>query len=346
MINEPKISIIVPIYGVEAYLRQCIDSIINQTLKDIEIILIDDGGKDNCPQIIDEYAKKDSRIVAIHKPNGGYGQSCNCGLDVARGEFIGIVEPDDFIDKNMYEDLYAVATNKNADIVKSAYWESYEKDDENNLCACEKYCYFGRAIIPPKEVFNIREYSDLLVAHPSIWSAIYRRGFLIKNDIRFVEAKGAGWVDNPFHVKTLCLADRIAWIPNAYYHYRLRREGNSSDLKDYTIPISRINEIHDFFDEHKDIYNSVFFNFTKKEISYLYIAFKTGFNNLKTVDEIHNMKKLLKDTIKRIPKDMLKKCKFRKDTRWKLRKIKSLGYSLIFYYKRLVRDIKEWKVHE
>ena len=98
----PKVSIIVPIYGVEKYIKQCLDSIINQSLEDIEIILIDDGSKDNCPAIIDDYASKDTRIIAIHKENGGYGAANNVGLSIATGEYIGIVEPDDYIDKHMF----------------------------------------------------------------------------------------------------------------------------------------------------------------------------------------------------------------------------------------------------
>ena len=88
----PKVSIILPIYGVEKYLRQCVDSILSQTLKDIEIILVDDGGKDNCPSICDEYAKKDNRVVVIHKKNTGYGHSINVGIERATSDYIGIIE--------------------------------------------------------------------------------------------------------------------------------------------------------------------------------------------------------------------------------------------------------------
>ena len=89
--SKPKVSIIVPVYNVEKYLRQCLESVINQTLKEIEIICIDDGSPDNCGAIIDEYAQKDTRIVAIHKENGGYGSALNYGFSIAKGEYIGIV---------------------------------------------------------------------------------------------------------------------------------------------------------------------------------------------------------------------------------------------------------------
>ena len=113
-----KVYVIVPIYGVEQFLEEALDSILNQTLNDLEIILIDDGSKDNCPQIIDEYVQKDSRIIAIHKENGGYGAACNLGLEKASGEYIAIFEPDDYIDPKMYEDLYNIAQANNSDIVK------------------------------------------------------------------------------------------------------------------------------------------------------------------------------------------------------------------------------------
>ena len=114
---NPQISVIVPIYNVEKYLAKCIDSIINQTLTNIEIILVNDGSTDNSRKIIDKYDKKDSRIKVIHKKNGGQGSARNAGLDIAKGEYIGFVDSDDWIDSNMYENLYNAAISNNADIV-------------------------------------------------------------------------------------------------------------------------------------------------------------------------------------------------------------------------------------
>ena len=100
-----KISVIVPVYNVENYLRRCVDSIINQTYKNLEIILVDDGSPDNCPVICDEYAQKDSRIKVIHKENGGLSSARNCGMDMATGEYIGFVDGDDWIESDMYKFL-------------------------------------------------------------------------------------------------------------------------------------------------------------------------------------------------------------------------------------------------
>ena len=127
---SPKVSIIVPIYNVEKYLRQCLDSIVNQTLKDIEIILVDDGSTDSCPSICDEYASKDKRIIVIHKENAGLGAAYNTGLDIAKGDYIGFVESDDFIELNMYEELYERAVQTGVDLVKCNF---YDYDSQNKI---------------------------------------------------------------------------------------------------------------------------------------------------------------------------------------------------------------------
>ena len=112
-----KVSIIIPVYKTEKFLRKCLDSVVNQTLQDIEIIIVDEGDMDECRSIIDEYERNDSRIKTIHEKNGGYGVSINKGFDLATGEYIGIVESDDFVDENMFEDLYKIAKDSDADIV-------------------------------------------------------------------------------------------------------------------------------------------------------------------------------------------------------------------------------------
>ena len=108
--KQPKISIIVPIYNVEKYLDECMLSLLNQTLEDIEIILVDDESPDNCPKMCDEYANKDKRVKVVHKKNGGLGLARNSGLDVATGEYVAFIDSDDFIDLDMMVHLYNVAT--------------------------------------------------------------------------------------------------------------------------------------------------------------------------------------------------------------------------------------------
>lgn len=114
--SSPLISIIVPVYKVEPYLRRCLDSIVNQTYTNLEIILVDDGSPDNCPQICDEYAAKDNRIVVIHKENGGLSDARNAGLDICKGEYISFVDSDDWVDERYIEVMIDSAIKEDADI--------------------------------------------------------------------------------------------------------------------------------------------------------------------------------------------------------------------------------------
>ena len=139
---KPLISVIVPVYKSEKYLDKCVESIVNQTYKNLEIILVDDGSPDNCPQICDEWAKRDSRIKAIHKENGGVSSARNAGLDNSSGEYIGFVDGDDFIENDFYEFLYDNLAENSADISFCSFKTLDEKTGEyaqsNNYGIAEK----------------------------------------------------------------------------------------------------------------------------------------------------------------------------------------------------------------
>ena len=122
----PKISVIVPIYKVEVYINKCIDSIINQSYKNIEVILVDDGSPDKCGEIANIYSKKDSRVKVIHKENGGLSDARNCGMKYATGEYVLFVDSDDWISEEMIDTLVSIAIETNADIVQSAFYYAYE----------------------------------------------------------------------------------------------------------------------------------------------------------------------------------------------------------------------------
>ena len=113
MTNQPLLSVIIPVYKVEKYLRQCVDSVINQTYKNLEIILVDDGSPDNCGKICDEYAEKDKRVKVIHQLNKGLSGARNTGTEQASGEYIAFVDSDDWLDVHMYEDLFGVLNKYN-----------------------------------------------------------------------------------------------------------------------------------------------------------------------------------------------------------------------------------------
>lgn len=266
-----KVSVIVPIYNVEKYLAQCLDSILNQTLSDIEIICINDGSNDSSAEILENYRYKDSRIKAVHKENRGYGSACNRGLSVAQGEFVSIIEADDYISPNMYSDLYNIAIINNVDIVKSAYYE-YSDPEDGAEYSLNKITWSKDYKMPKGQVFEIKDCSQLLYFHPSIWSCIYRREFLNRNNIRFIEAQGGGWVDNPFQIQTLCLTKKIYYTDNAYYHYRLTNPTSSSNIVNISYPFDRSNEVHHFL-ESEDITDiNILAHLYKRELGYIHIV--------------------------------------------------------------------------
>lgn len=244
----PRVSVVIPIYNAQPYLRQCLESIRTQTLADIEVLCVNDGSTDDSLDVIEEFARLDPRFIVLDKPNGGYGQALNYGIARATGEFISVIEPDDFIDQTMYEQLCLLADfeGEPADIVKGSYWEFYDGRDG-----------FGDQLIPPPLAelmdpvpfaFDVEECDTVLLHHPSIWSAIYRRSFLEAEGIRFIEPKGAGWADNPFFLETLIAAKRIVWAPKGYYYYRQTNPNASSLLKDYRMPFERLRDLFEIIE--------------------------------------------------------------------------------------------------
>ena len=216
--GKVKVSVLVPIYNVEKYLSQCLDSIVNQTLKEIEIICINDGSTDGSPQIIKEYAKRDSRVVVINKKNSGYGDSMNRGLEKATGEYIGIVESDDFAELDMFEKLYDLAEENRADAVKSNFYFYHSGTNQRSN------------IIAPDEVERIINPSDdnhIFLQMATIWSGLYRRDFLKKNGIKFLPTPGASYQDTSFNFKVWASTSKAYFTDKAYLHYRTDNESSS-----------------------------------------------------------------------------------------------------------------------
>lgn len=229
-----KVSVIVPVYRTERYLRKCLDSILNQTLNDIEIILVDNGSSLEEKNIISEYTSCKNLSVISFSENQGYGKALNTAIAKSSGEYIGIVESDDFIEHDMYEVLYNKAFSSGADVVKTSYIAFNNLGSENP---------FEKLSVPVNTPFTLAENSELLSVHPSIWSCIYKREFLLKNNINFLEKAGTGWVDNPFQVETLLKAQKIVYIDKPLYNYRIDTANSSSSLKeglDIPLNISRV----------------------------------------------------------------------------------------------------------
>lgn len=216
-----KFSIILPIYKVECYLHECVDSILNQSYKDFEVILVDDGSPDSCPQICDDYASKDSRVKVIHKPNGGQADARNVGLENASGDYVCYVDCDDYLADNNVLQLLAGKTESNPDIVHYKFKEWFEYDGHVSEC---KFDY----IVPTKERSLADIYCDLIdkdAYYNSAWSKIIRRNLLIDNNIRF--EKGIVGEDNEWYYHVVKVAKSLILVDEPLYVYR-RRQGSTT----------------------------------------------------------------------------------------------------------------------
>ena len=218
--ESPRVSVIVPVYNVDAFLDQCLDSISSQTLSDIEIICLNDGSTDESLAIMEQHAAEDGRIRVIDKRNEGYGATCNRGIELAAGQYVAIVEPDDYLLPTMYGDLIAFADSfgESIDVVKEAWIDVLAWDDPETERSVPGYLY--KRMRTSKQPGSVCDMPALLEGHPSIWSALYRRAFLVDEKIRFNTYPGAGWADNPFLIDTLCRAQRIVYLDAKHYCYR------------------------------------------------------------------------------------------------------------------------------
>ena len=216
--DAPKVSIVVPVYNVEKYLGECLDSLLAQKLKDIEIIVVNDGSTDSSPGIAADYAARDSRIRVISKENEGYGKTMNRGFSEARGEYIGIVESDDFADSHMFKDMYKFAKKHDLDLVKANYYEHSDVGDAFQ----EPFAGFAY-----KQVFDPRIDQRALTILPIIWSALYRKDMIVREGIHFNETPGASYPDTSFVFQAWASARRAAILPKGYLHYRVDNANSS-----------------------------------------------------------------------------------------------------------------------
>lgn len=216
-----KFSVILPVYKVEKYLHACVDSILCQTFTDFEVILVDDGSPDTCPQICDEYAAKDARVKVVHKKNGGQASARNAGLEVASGDYICYMDSDDYlIDSKVLERL-AEKTESNPDIVHYKFVEWFESNGHIAPCRFEYNV--------PTEGRSLAEvYCDLVdkdAYYNSAWSKIIKRSLLMDNNIRFEE--GIVGEDNEWYYHVVMVAQKLVLLDEPLYVYR-RRSGSTT----------------------------------------------------------------------------------------------------------------------
>lgn len=244
--NEELVSVIVPIYKVEKYLNNCIESIIKQTYKNMQIILIDDGSPDNCGKICDEYKLKDARIEVIHKKNGGLSDARNCGIDMARGKYIVFIDSDDYIDKYYIEKLY-MAIKKEG--VKLAQCNILRVDDEKNIL--KKIGYEQNEIKSGKEIIK-EQYGVHVIENTVVWNKMYE--IELFKDIRF--PIGKIHEDEFTTYKILYNLEKVAIINDYLYFYR----ENENSIMKQNFSIKKLDRI----DAYKE--KMIFFKTKEKDI--------------------------------------------------------------------------------
>lgn len=256
--NEPLISVIVPIYGIERYLGLCIESILNQTYKNLEIILVDDGSKDRCPDICDLYAKKDSRIIVIHKKNGGLVSARKAGIQIAKGEYATYVDGDDWVGKEYLESL--ITQSNNADVViagfsrvlfdtltpivnniKTGVYEGKALDDiYQNMLSCDEFYKLG-----------ITTY---------VWNKLFKRELLLKYQLTVDDGITIG-EDAAVVYPLLMECKKIVITDNVDYHYRQREDSMLKKSKLFKEEIKGLNLLYnyliDFASKQKKAYKLI-----------------------------------------------------------------------------------------
>lgn len=222
---KPKITIIMPSLNVAQYIEECMESVLNQTLKELEIICIDAGSRDGTYEILQNYAEQDKRIRLIQSDKKSYGYQINLGMKLARTEYIGIVETDDYIDSQMYEKLAEIIEEERADYVKADF-------DLFRVLKSGKRIFSENKSLNTNELYNKKicpsYFLDILTGDQSIWKGIYRKSFLEINQIKLSETSSAAYQDIGFVLQTIAMAKQAVYIPESYYRYRIEREGASS----------------------------------------------------------------------------------------------------------------------
>ena len=239
---KKTLSIIVPVYNTGEYLHRCIKSVLEQTLSDIEIILVDDGSLDKSGEICDEYAKKDERVKVIHKENEGASVARNVGISISCGEYVGFVDSDDWIEKNMYENMIKKAKETDAEIVMCDAVTKYDNkpDEPDTITQIKESCVLEKVDISP---------GLLLELSGSVWRCIYKLQFINDNKLKF-QPHIAFSEDRIFNIQALGYTSKCAYIKEAYYNRYINKD-------------SIVHKFHpDYFESIKEVHK-----YTNKALS-------------------------------------------------------------------------------
>ena len=271
----PKVSIIVPVYNVEKYIEKCLNSLVKQTMEDIEIIIVNDGSKDNSINVINKFIKQyPEKIVYLEKENGGLSDARNYGLPYAKGEYIAFLDSDDYVEEDMYEKMYKLAKKENSDMVECDFiWEYPNKQKED----------IGQIYTNKKQMLE----KVRVVA----WNKLIKTNIVIENKITF--PKGYRYEDVEFTYKLVPYLNRVSFLKKPCVHY-VQRENSISNLQN-----ERTKEIFNVLDHVLDFYkkNNIYDEY-KEELEYIYTRYLLCSSLLRMV-KIKNKKiknKVLEET--------------------------------------------------
>lgn len=299
--NKPKVSVIVPVYNVEKYLKRCVDSIINQTLIDIEIILVNDGSTDTSGELCDKVALLDKRIKVIHKKNEGLGLARNSGMDIALGEYIGFVDSDDFIEKDMFEILYKSISKENAQMAISGYktYRTFDKNIVEHKLPNLKRLYEGDEI---KEIlFGVLgariNYKNDYYLGMSVWKNLYSLDFIKKKNIKFVSEREYISEDAIFHLSIIPKMKKIVTVDKTLYYYcnndevtltsRFRKD-RFTRYKELYLKEAEILNSNNLIEEGKNIIGRTFLGNTRTFIKQIIASEETLYKKIQLIKEICN----------------------------------------------------------
>lgn len=221
MSSSPLVTVVIPVYNVEQYLRECLDSVVNQTMRDIQIICVNDGSPDNSQQILEEYAAQDSRVQITVKENGGLSSARNAAYPHIQGKYTLFVDSDDWIDLTLCEKTYAVAENENADM--TLFFFHYVPNPDGRIFPLEQYHLQHQSLADVDK--------KTLLGHMNAWSKLWKTSFMIDNDITFPE--GLCYEDNVAHWKALVLSPKLALVNERLYFHRNNPTSIMNDRQAY-----------------------------------------------------------------------------------------------------------------
>ena len=268
----PKVSVIVPVYNVEKYIEKCLESLVNQTLEDIEIIIVNDGSTDNSKKIIEKYLKN-KKVVYLEKSNGGLSSARNYGIPYAKGEYIGFIDSDDYIEKTMFEKMYNKAIEEKSDMVECDFlWE-----------------YPNKIKIDTGKIYSTKK-SAIIDARVVAWNKLIKKEILEEIKIQFPE--GLRYEDVEFFYKLIPYLNKIAFIKEPLIHYVQRTTSIANTQNEKTSEIFQVlDNVIEFYKANN------FYNIYEEELEYIYTRFLLC-SSLRRMTKIKN-KSIKKELLKR-----------------------------------------------